>query len=235
MEPIEELLRYPTRREDWTRTVLVGGALTLFGFLVVPAVLVTGYLLSVVRSRVEADDAPPAFRDWGELFVDGLRAWVVVFVYAVVPTVLGVGVLGGSIASMRTGSEVGVALGLLGMGVGGLVLLAVALVFYYLLPASLANLAVTGRLGDAFDVDVVRAVVTSRAYAVPWLWSVLVGVVAAPVAGALNVFPVVGWVASSLLVFYAEVVVAALWAAGYADALAPAGRGPGEAPDAAAT
>lgn len=235
MEPIEELLRYPTRREDWTRTLLVGGALWLFGFLVVPAVLVSGYGLAVVRDRIAGGDAPPRFEDWGALLVDGLRVWAVGLVYAIVPTVLALGVFGGAVASMATGSDVGLVVGLLGLGFGGLVLLVVWLAFYYLFPASLAGLAATGRLGGAFDVDVVRAVVTSRAYAVPWLWSVLVGVVAGAVGGAISVLPVVGWIASALLVFYVEVVVAALWAAGYADALAPAGREPGEAPDVAAT
>ncbi len=229
MEPIEELLRYPMRREDWVRTVLVGGALTLFGFLVVPAVLVSGYVLSVVRHRVEGHEEPPAFGDWGGLFVDGLKAWVVVFAFSIVPAVLGVGIFGGSIASMSAGSDLGLALGLLGVGVGGLFLLAVSVVLYFLLPASLANLAVRGRLGDAFDVDAVRGVVTSRAYAVPWLWSVLVGVVAAVVAGVVNVFPLVGWVASALVVFYVGVVVAALWAAGYADARGHEGRRPATA------
>lgn len=63
VEPIEELLRYPTGREDWARTVLIGGALTLLAFLVVPAILVSGYALSVVRHRVEGHEEPPAFSD----------------------------------------------------------------------------------------------------------------------------------------------------------------------------
>lgn len=235
MEPIEELLRYPSRREDWTRTVLVGGALWLFGFLVVPAIVASGYGLAVVRGRLAGEDAPPGFEDWRELLVDGLRVWVVLLVYSVVPAVLGLGVFGGAVAAIATGSDVGLVVGLLGLGLGGLLLLVVWLAFYYLLPASLAILAASGRLGDAFDVGTVRAVVASRAYAVPWLWSALVLLVAGAVAGALNVFPVVGWVASALLAFYVEVVVAALWADGYADALETAEHEPGAAPDAVAT
>lgn len=228
MESIEDVLQYPTQGEDWVKTVLIGGALTLFSFLIVPGILVSGYVLAVIRGRVADEVAPPAFEGWGGLFVDGLKAWVVAFAYAIIPTVLALGLFGGAAASMATGSDVGLAVGLLGFGIGGLVLLAIGLVFYYLFPASLANLAVTGRLGAAFDVETVRQLVTSRAYAVPWLWALGAAVVGGSVVGAVNVFPLVGWIAGALLAFYVEIVLGVLWGAGYADALGAEAIEPGE-------
>ena len=220
MEPIEEVLRYPTRRDDWVRTVLVGGALSLFSFLVLPAVLVAGYALRVIRARVEGEAEPPAFEDWGGLLVDGLRAVVVWLVYSIVPAFLGLVVFGGAVAAMASGTDAGLAVGLLGFGLGGVVLLAVSLALFYLAPASLAAVAVTGRLGAGFDPAAIRAVVGTREYAVPWLWGLAVAVVGGAVANVVLVVPLLGWVAGALLLFYVEVVLAALWGAAYADATA---------------
>ena len=229
MEPIEEVLRYPTRRDDWVKTVLVGGALTVLGFLIVPALIVTGYVLAVLRGRVDGEPSPPAWGGWAKLLVDGLKAWVVTFVYAIVPVALGAVLVGGAAAAVMSGSDVGAVLGLLGFGIGSLVWLVVALAFFYPLPASLANLAVTGRLGAAFDVDVVRSVVSTRAYAVAWLWGLGVLVVSGVVGGAINAVPVLGWIVGAVFLFYVDVVLGAIWGAGFADGLDTADREPAAA------
>lgn len=226
MEPIEAVLRYPTRREDWVTTLLIGGVLTLFSVLVVPAIVVSGYVLAVIRGRTVGEQAPPGFGDWGTLFVDGLKAWVVGFVYAIIPVAVGLLVFGGAVAAFASGTDAGVALGLLSLGIGSLVWLVVALAFFYPFPASLANLAATGRLGGAFDVGTVRHVVTTRAYAVAWLWGLAVLGGGGVLAGMVNAIPLVGWIVGALLFFYIDVVIGVVWGAGYADALAGTGRGP---------
>lgn len=223
MEPIEDVLRYPTRREDWIATVLIGGVLTLFSFLIIPGIVVTGYVLAVIRGRATGEETPPAWGNWADLFVDGLKAWVVAFVYAIVPTVVAIAVFGTAIAAMASGSDLGVAVGLLGLGLGSLFWLVVALAFFYPLPASLANLAVTGRLGAAFDVGTVRQLVTTRAYAVPWLWGLAVLVVASVVGGGINAVPLIGWIVGAIFLFYIDVVLGVLWGAGFADATTAAG------------
>lgn len=233
MESIEAVLRYPTEREDWVATVLIGGALTLFSFLVIPGIVVTGYVVAALRGRVAGEPAPPAWGDWGDLLVDGLKAWVVAAVYGVVPTLVAVAVFGSSLAAMASGSDLGVAVGVLGLGFGSLFWLVLALVFFYPLPASLANLAVTGRLGGAFDIDTVRAVVATRAYAVPWLWGLAVLVLAGFVGGAVNAVPLIGWVLGAVFLFYVDVVLAALWGDGFAEGLDAAGRSVEEAGGAA--
>lgn len=219
MEPIEEILRYPTRRDDWVVTVLIGGALTLFGFLIIPAIIVTGYVLAVIRRRVDGDEGPPAWGGWVDLFVDGLKAWVVGIVYAIVPMLIGAAVFASAIAAMATGSATGMAAGAVGFGFGSIVWLAVALAFFYPFPASLANLATTGRLGAAFDLDTIRPVVSTRAYAVPWLLGLAVLVVAGVVGGAVNAVPIVGWILGAVFLFYVDVVLGAVWGVGFADGL----------------
>lgn len=65
---LEDALTFP-RRGDWVRDVLIGGLLTVVGFLIIPAILVFGYLLRVLGESAAGADAPPAWDDWAELLV----------------------------------------------------------------------------------------------------------------------------------------------------------------------
>jgi len=219
MEPIEAVLRYPSRREDWAVTLLIGSALSLLSFLIIPGLAVAGYALAVIRERAAGRVVPPAFEDWGRLLVDGLKVWVVALVYAIVPTLLAVIVLGSALASLATNTNVGTVVGVFGLGLGGLLVFVVGLLFFYVLPASLAAMAVAGRFGAAFDVATVSGLVSSRGYAVPWLWGLGVLVVGSVVGGLIGAVPLVGWLVAAVVAFYVQVVLAALWGTGYADAM----------------
>ena len=58
-----EALSYPRRGEDWLKTIGIGRILLLFGFLLVPAIPVQGYLLRVVWSGALDEETPPSFDD----------------------------------------------------------------------------------------------------------------------------------------------------------------------------
>ncbi len=77
MESIDDALTYPMEDDDWTVTVLIGGGLSLLSFLIVPAILVYGYLVQAIRKRADGATQPPGFEDWGELLVDGVKAWLI--------------------------------------------------------------------------------------------------------------------------------------------------------------
>lgn len=219
MPSLEAALRYPMDSDDWVTTVLVGGVLSVFGFLLLPLVFVYGYLVRVVRRRLEDDPVPPTFDDWGDLFSDGLRGFVVVLVYMLVPAVVGAATVGGSIAAMATGTRGGAAAGVGGLLLGLLLTTLLALVFGYAAAAALVNFVREDRLGAAFDVGLLRDVVTTREYAVAWLLSVVVLFGASLVAGALNAIPLLGAVVGAFLLFYAQVSAAKLWADGVAAAV----------------
>ena len=100
MTSIEEALRYPMNHDNWIVTVLIGGALSLFSFLIVPILIVYGYLLRVIRTSIDGQSEPPVFEDWGELIVEGFKAAVIVFVYMLIPLIVGAVTVGGSIAAI---------------------------------------------------------------------------------------------------------------------------------------
>lgn len=213
-----ESLTYPTEREGWLKTVLVGGVLVFLGFLLVPLIAVYGYLVAVIRESIDGSAAPPAFEDWGTLLVDGVKAWVIGIVYLLVPVVVGVLTVGGSAGAVATGSSAGAGLGAAGL-LGGLTLTAVlSLLFGYVAVAAVVNFAHRGRFGAAFDAGELRAVAFDGDYAVAWLVSIGVFVVAGLVAG----IPLVGFVVGPFVSFYGMVVAGRLWAEGYAAAVGTA-------------
>jgi hypothetical protein len=69
------------------RTVVAGGLFLVFSILAVPSVFVAGYLLRVLRATAETTPTP-SFGGVRALLTDGLRAYVVWFVYSVVPIAL---------------------------------------------------------------------------------------------------------------------------------------------------
>lgn len=215
MQGIMDAITYPTEREDWLKTVLIGGALVWFGFLLVPLLLVYGYVIETIRAGLADEPRPPAFEEWGELFVDGLKAWVIGIVYMLVPLIVAGVTIGGSVATMATGGDVAVATGLGSLFVGLAVTLLLSLAFGYLAVAALVNFAREGQFGAAFDFGVIKTVALDRDYAVAWLASVGVFFVASFVNG----IPFVGWLLAPFVGFYAAVVAAALWADGFAQAL----------------
>lgn len=219
MGTIEAALRYPMEHDDWVKTVLIGGVLSLFSFLLLPILPVYGYLVRVIRQRLADEPKPPVFDDWGDLFVDGLRALVVIIAYMLVPMVVGTITVGGSIVALATGTEAGAAAGLGGLFVGFLLTAVLALVFGYIAAGALVNFVREDSVAAAFDFGTIRQVVTQREYAVAWLFSVAVLVGASIVTGFLNVIPFLGAIVGAFVLFYVEIAAARLWTDGFSDAL----------------
>jgi hypothetical protein len=207
---IESLLTYPMESDDWVVTILIGTVLTLVSFLLIPIFLLYGYLVRVLRAGMTDAPEPPVFDDWGSLFVEGLVATVIIFVYQLIPIVVFAVTVGGSVVAMATGTRTGAGLGVAGFFGGFLVSSVLALVFGYVGLIGVANYAREGDFGAGFDVGVVTDVATSGEYAVPWA----VGVLILLVAGVVGGIPILG----QAVVFYALIVAMKLVGQGFAAA-----------------
>ena len=216
---LERVVTYPTNSDDWIKTVLIGGVLTLLSVLIVPAFFVYGYVLRVLRAGIDDAEEPPVFDDWGTLLKEGVIAFVIVIVYQLIPLLVFAVTVGGSLAAIGTGSDAGAGVGIVGL-LGGLALFTVlALVFGYVTLIGLANYAHVGTFGSAFDIDVIRSVATDGAYAIPWLYGVGILIAAAVVAGLLNIVPVLGAIVGVFVTFYGQVAAAWVWGRGFGDAM----------------
>ena len=218
---LDDALAFPRNGDDWLTTIVIGALLSLLSFLIVPGLIVQGYMLRVARASAEGRHTPPVFDDWVDLLVDGVKAFVVAFVYGIVPATLVAGtttvLAGGAAVSALSGFEgAAVGFGLL-LAVVVLVLLPVLLVAAYLTAVAQVRLAVTGSLRAAFEVTTVARIGFDRQFLVAVVLAIVVGVVLS-VVGSLLVIVLVGF----LVLFYAQMVTYYLFGQGYAKATATA-------------
>jgi len=234
---IEDALRYPTRGDDAATTVLIGGGLGIASFVVamlavvlsfafvgvfllpfalVPGLFLQGYLVSVVRHRLDGDPEPPRFTDWAGLFVDGLKSVVVAFVYSL-PAVAGallLGVVAALGAYGLDGANVGVAFGSLVAFVGVFAMFLYGLLVAYVFPAAVANWVREDDLTAAFSLSALRDATIDSRYLFAWVLAVVVALVGGTVGQALVILFFVGF----FVMFYVQVVTWYLYAEGYAEA-----------------
>ncbi|WP_135830120.1 DUF4013 domain-containing protein [Halorussus halobius] len=161
---LEDALSYPTNGESGLVRILIGGVFGVLSVLVLPAFVVAGYMLRAMAGASRGDPEPPAFEDWGGLFVDGLKATAASLAYAFGPILLMVVFVVVIGAGASAGSE-STAGALAGLGILTILLLVVLLfVIQYAVPAALTNLGREGSLGAAFDFETLKPVLTSGEY-----------------------------------------------------------------------
>lgn len=200
---LSEALTYPRRGDGWLKRIGIGGILYFLGFLVIPQVIVEGYLYRVLREAVHRNPDPPEWEGWAELLVDGIKMLIIQFLYVLAPVV--VFVLGGAMGA--AGLD---AVGTLFTVVGAIL----SLVVFYLVPAAVTNFARTGEFGDAFAIGTLGDIVLTRTYFVHVVLSVVVGIVLGIIGLFLMVFLV-----GLFVLFYAQVAIYYLWARGVARSL----------------
>lgn len=210
---LEEAINYPRESDDAVETIVIGSVLTLFSFLFVPVFFLLGYYQRILRTSMNEEQLP-VFDDWGELFVDGLKAFAVVFLYLLVPllvfgfsAVSAFGALLSGDFNVLSGTLVaGALLGFLVAGVLGLV-------FWYAIPAALANLARTDSISSAFAWSELKGVLFDSEYAVAWALALGVLVVAGIVSGVFNLVPL-GFLLAIPINFYGAMVAFNLYGRG---------------------
>ena len=217
MRTLTEAIRYPVTSEDWIRTILIGGILSFLGFLLIPILLVYGYLMGVIRESRADTQGLPTFGDWGTLLVDGVKAFLIGVVYMLIPLIVGTVTVGASLLAMLTGTDAGLAIGLNGLFLGLVGTGILTIVFGYVAVAGIVHFALEERFGAAFDLGSLKPVLLHRDYAVAWLLSVLVLLAAGFINGLLAEITF-GTVIGAFVGFYAAIVAAVLWGDGFSDA-----------------
>lgn len=183
----EDIATFPMEDDDWIVTVLIGGALTFVGFFLFFPILATlGYVVDVMRGAVAGETEPPAFDDWGGLFVDGVKAFVILMVYQLPAMVIGGGLFVGSWLLLLTGSEAGFGLGFLGWLLALGVWSVLGLVFSYVGMAGVVNFAVEDSIGAAFDIGTLKTVVLSGDWLFAWGFYIAMSFVAG-IVGMLGI------------------------------------------------
>jgi hypothetical protein len=213
---ISSSLDYLRDSDNVVMTVFIGGLLLLTSPLIVPSILVLGYVSRVLRQTADGDDMPPEFDDWGDLFSEGLKGFVVTLVYSLLPVMVFALAVVFGVGAAVLGSGGG-ANGALGGLLGGTVALLLAVAAFvvsiagvYVTPAALAAVADSGRVGDGFAFGTLWTVVSKPAYATGWLSAAAVVLGGALVVGVLSIVPIIGTIAGLFIQFYALVAAVAI-------------------------
>ncbi len=207
---LSESLTYLKDSDDALKTSIIGGLCLLFGFLLIPLFLVWGYVVRVLDRTSHDDDEAPGFEDWGDLTIDGAKAFAILLAYSLVPAVVGAVLFWG--VWLATGGAPGT-IGAIGFLLAGALTLTAFVAAAYVSPAAIANFATERHLGAGFDVDELRSVLATGTYATGWLLAFGIVVVGSFVSGILNAVPLIGTVLGAIVAFYA--LVAAYYVIGH--------------------
>jgi hypothetical protein len=173
MIDLETAAKFPTADTDWKRKVLIGGVLNI-----VPVInfIAMGYAFEVFRMALQREPASlPEWDEWGQRFVQGLMIFLIALIY--------------NIASLI--------LFFIHPVVGFLAVIAAAFLF----PAALAEYAVRANFSDAFQVKGVWKRIRQHRDDYFMAWLIMIGVFI--VLMIIGMIPVLGWIISSIIGFYA--------------------------------
>lgn len=192
-------LKFPFQDEEWVTKILVGGLLNL---LPIVNFLSMGFALETMRNGTRGQEEMPEWQDWGDKFMLGLIAFVIGFIYSLIPVII-----------MTAGGAGGVLAG--GLAGGGLfggsaligILLWLAIIFF--MPMAMANYVAKQQFGAAFALgeilEHIKPVLGN--YAIAYVLALVLAFFLVLVA----FIPVIGWIIAIFGSFYVGVVFASVF------------------------
>lgn len=198
----------PLSGDKWALHLFVGGLALLLGVLVVPLLYVGGQLAAVLRNGRQT----PIGTGIPALLGDGLRILFISIVYLLVPLIVGIGTVWGSIVDIVTGSDEAVLLGLARLLLGGGLTAGLTVAFGYALIGAVSLYATHGKVRDAFAVRELIHLLRDRSF----LFAYGASLVLLFLVGILVAIPVLGWIISPFAIFYALIAGAGMWREGCA-------------------
>jgi hypothetical protein len=198
-EIISDSIKYPT--SNWGK-VLILGVIMIASFLIVPIFLLIGYLFRIIKATLAGLDELPEFDEIGEMFVDGLKVFVVGIVYSIPVIIISL------ILSALTGSSSSATLSLNPAMIWAFVLvyiiyIIVAVIVGLIEVIAIANMAYyDGDLGAAFSFSEIL----DRIATIGWGKYIITYIVIALVSfigfliGILTLFILVGFILLPLVI-----------------------------------
>ncbi len=160
---------------DWIKKLAIGGGLilafivsfiTILGWIPIGLIL-TGYLIQLTRNVIRGEARPlPEWDNWGERMLDGLKAWLVGFIYALPATIISLGtslpsilnsVRQGVSGTTSSGSTLAATQGI--STLGSCLAWIVGIVTSFFVTVALGRYAATSDLGQAFQIGPIFATI----------------------------------------------------------------------------
>lgn len=145
---------------------------------------VMGYTLRTTKISINEEDELPAFNKWIEMFIDGIKIFIVSLLYSIIPSIFViVGVFIAIFSSIQAGN---LQLNFLNpatlvfLAIGGL--LYVLVMFFYQI--GIANMAYHGNLGAALHLSEIRSIIRK----IGWKKYLVVFIILIIISGASSIF-----------------------------------------------
>ncbi|MFB2622796.1 DUF4013 domain-containing protein [Methanothermobacter marburgensis] len=202
-EIVNDAIRYPS--SDWKKVIILG-VLMIASVVILPIFLVMGYGFRALKASIAGFDELPEFDEWGEMFVDGLKVFVVQIAYMIVPLII---IFAGTFGSLTMVSpDTGVITNPTAFtGLGGTVIIGVilAIILGLIETIAIAHMAYNdSELGAAFRFSEILDVISQIGWLDYIIWYIVVGLIAAViafVAGLLNAIPIIGTIIAVLIIY----------------------------------
>ncbi len=196
---------FVTEDERWLGKLGIGALISLLSFLIVPLVLLVGYLVGVTRNVMNVEERPlPEWEDFGALFRDGLAVIVAQIVYTLPFWLLMCIALVATIGfgGMTEATDEAIAAGI--MATYGLVIclgLLFAVVLFFLSPAIVIQYVRTNEFGATFRFGEVIGIARDNMgdILITALASFVASLLLNIVIGVIAIIPCLGWVAAPVL------------------------------------
>lgn len=92
-------------------TLLVGGFLVMIGTLIIPTILLLGFIILFLEWTINERSLPPQFRNFRELFLVGIGGYIIWMTYILIPSLLIVLLVG--VGILEQGEAAGIVVGLI--------------------------------------------------------------------------------------------------------------------------
>lgn len=159
---LRESFYYPFNGESRFQPILITAVLFTVSVLVLPFILVVGYLMTVLEQAGESD-TPPEYSDWKTLGRKGLQGSSVVILHVLVPVVLFA--IAGLLVNPELSAETEPTIvDIIALGFALLSLISY-LGIHYVTPAALVAVSKSGEIRSAFNHRLLYQVCRSFEYA----------------------------------------------------------------------
>lgn len=151
--------------------------------------IIFGYMMEIFRGP----RAAPDLDDYGRLFIDGLKLFVVGLIYAIPLFIVYALILGASFTLTGSGSDTAATAGFGTMMIGFLIVFVLGIVIALFEVIGAIRLALTDSIGEAFNISAILAHIGRIGWG-PYITALVVVLVAVHVVEVvLSIIPILGW------------------------------------------
>jgi hypothetical protein len=168
--------------------------------MIILAIILALPLLGYGVRLYRGENPAPDVNNWGALFSDGLKLFIILFIYAIPVIIIGVVVLGSALLTIVMGASQSLAnpsdmMGLIGAVLFGILILAIVAFIIWLIEATaIVRFARTNSIGEAFNFGEIFSRIGKIGVVTYIVALIIQAILVGIVLGILNIIPYIGFI-----------------------------------------